>query len=169
MGVGCYYLFFPHIIAWQGVLPSFGGVGGGFFPFLTAVTFCIPERASLSDVLVLTAHGLQEIVVLHWINLNLGRCVCPFLTLHFLHIYCCYLNLCHLHVGTHGSCVRSNCLLICLILYLHVHTSTCPALSGRTSRASLQRVAVCLNGPLTCPLVYALTRLLDVLFRSFLI
>nr|DAN32829.1 MAG TPA: hypothetical protein [Caudoviricetes sp.] len=44
-------------------------------------------------MLVLTAHGLQKVIILHRINLNLGHCVCPFLTLHFLHIYCCYLDL----------------------------------------------------------------------------
>ena len=79
-------------------------------------------------MLVLAAHGLQEIVFLHRINYNLGRCVCPLLTLHFLHIYCCYLDLCRLHVGTHGSCVRSNGLLT---------ANSLTVVGGRTSRVSL--------------------------------
>ena len=41
-------------------------------------------------------------------------------------------------------------------LQWYVHSSICSVLGGRTSRASLQRVAVCLNGRLLAPL-----------FRSF--
>ena len=116
---GCWLLLVtlllsPHIIAWVITpLSLWRGVGGEafggvFLPLFITASLCTTKRATLSDVLVLTTHGLQEIVFLHRINLNLGRCVCPLLTLHFLHIYCCYLDLRCLHVGTHGSCVRSN-------------------------------------------------------------
>ena len=52
-----------------------------------------------------------------------------------------------LNVGTHGSCVRSNDLLT---------ANSATVVNGRTNRASLQRVVVCLNGRLLAPL-----------FRSF--